>query len=367
MKLLVAPDSFKGTSSATQAANIIVDAVAREFPEVETTALPVADGGEGFIEVLDYVGEFDRISLECADAFGKVRRVPALRDGSEFFISSAFATGTDEPDCFDVLHASSAGVGQMIAQCIQKGAETIYIGLGGSRSVDLGTGMARELGVRFFGSGGFPVEPKGAAWLSAIFDVDPQPSRDAVSGVRIVGLCDVLVPLNGAQGGIALFSSQKGADAILVRNLMEESVRLSRLFEKATSVRAHMRAGSGSAGGLGAGLAWFTGAELVGGFSWYAGRTALEQKVLESDLVLTGEGTYDRTSTTGKAADSLVKTCLLNRVTAAIITGTSLCEPPGGVEVFELRYSEGQDSAKPDDAADALERAAIEVVTKHLK
>ena len=367
MKLLVAPDSFKGTLGSVRAAQVISQAIAREFPEVEVVSLPLTDGGEGFIEVLSYCGEYDDLELECDDAFGKARKVPALRSGDDFFISSAYATGTDEPDQFDVLNASGGGAGHMIEQCIDAGAKAIYVGLGGSRSVDLGTAMAQELGARFFGSGGFDIEPKGAAWLSAIYDVDPRPALNRTSGVRIIGVCDVLVPLNGPQGGIALFSPQKGADSILVRNLMEESERLSQLFEQTTSVRAHKIAGSGAAGGLGAGLAWFCSAELKGGFSWFAAKTELESKLLDCDLVLTGEGAYDRTSATGKAADSLVKTCLLNNVTAAIICGTSLCEPPGGIEVHELRYLDGQDSAVPGDAADALERTAIEVVTKHLK
>ncbi len=300
MRILIAPDKFKGCLTAPEAAAIIAQAIQDLGPSHEITLLPIADGGEGTAAVVCSACNGEWINAASHDALGRGiigRYVWLERDATAVIEMSAVAgLGSIEPSERDPLRATTFGVGELLLDAIHHGARKIILGLGGSATNDAGVGLACALGWKFapFTDHRRWVTPEDFLQITEII----APKREAWP--QIIAACDVTNPLLGANGATRIFGPQKGADA---KDLGLLEMALTHLASvAATQIGRDERdvPGAGAAGGLGYGLLTFANARLVSGFDLVAGLISLEKAVAEADLIFTGEGSLDGQTLDGK-------------------------------------------------------------------
>ncbi len=299
MKILIAPDKFKGSLSAVQAARAIRRGVETALPDAECRELPMADGGEGTAEVLCAAAGGEWLSAPAHDALGRpIEADYAWLPGAVAVINMSEASGlwrlTAEER--DPLRASTFGTGELIADARRRGARKILVGLGGSATNDGGIGMAAALGWRFADQAGQPVEA-----LPVYLPMVVQIHRPADAPLaEMVVMCDVTNPLLGSRGATAIFGPQKGADE-QKRPILEAALaHLADLAAHELGNDFREVPGAGAAGGLGFGLLTFCPAELRSGFEAIAEAVGLREAIAASDLVITGEGCLDGQTLEGK-------------------------------------------------------------------
>ncbi|TVQ85246.1 MAG: glycerate kinase [Chromatiaceae bacterium] len=304
MRILIAPNALKGSCTAATAAAALGVGAARAAPMAELVLLPVADGGDGLLDVVAAVlGAEQRICQvhgpRGTPGTAALGWLPTRRTA---LIEMALASGLAllAPAARDPLLTSSRGTGELLRQALDLGAERIILGLGGSATNDGGVGLASALGWGLPDAAGRPVEPVGGrlgeiARLVAD-EVDPR-----LDQVRIEAICDVDNPLLGPRGAARVYAPQKGADAAAVVQLEAGLAHLARLMERDLGLRLADQPGAGAAGGLGAGLVAFCGATLCPGAELVLDLVGLDQHLAGADLVLTAEGRLDAQSVQGKA------------------------------------------------------------------
>lgn len=303
-RFLVAPDKFKGSLGAEEAAAAIATGIRRVEADAEIDFCPIADGGEGFAETIHSAIGGRWITCDAVDARGRsISSRYLLTDDGTAVIGMAETAGiwrltNDERH---PLTAATRGVGMQIRHAVERHrAVRIVLGIGGSATNDGGCGMAAELGVRFVGANGAAVDPLPAN-LPAVREIR---MRERLPLPSITAACDVDNPLLGPRGATAVFSLQKGADK---NDQSRLEAALSQLIALTDGARDAETPGAGAAGGLGFGLLHFAGARLVPGFELLAGILGLEQRIRKADLVITGEGSLDAQSLGGKGPVSLAK------------------------------------------------------------
>ncbi len=371
MRVLVCPTAFKGTLGAAEAAAALARGVRSARPEAEVRELPLSDGGPGLLDALRAAGAGGAVEeLSVTGPLGGTaparilwtdpdgRAAPpdggqadggegagsADGDGSRAaVVESADACGLDRvPEGEeDALRAHTRGVGELIGAAVARGAARVVVGLGGSATTDGGTGMARVFGWRFLDAEGRELAPGGGA-LPRLRRIAPG-RRPAVP---VLGLADVETPLNGAAGAARTFGPQKGATAAEVERLVEGLERLSdRLAEDLDAGGVGARPGSGAAGGLGAGLAAFLGAELTGGSGWVLARTGFDGALAGADLVITGEGAFDASSAAGKIVGRVLERARSAGTEVLLVCGAVEGDPGPGVRAVDG----GGRRLEPDD------------------
>jgi glycerate kinase len=304
-RILIACDKFKGSLDAPAVCAALARGLAQRFPDAEIERFPIADGGEGFAASLEGPLGGRWIEVPSHDVLGRpVRARYLLADGPLAVIEMAEASGMwrIRPEERDILRASTFGTGEMMRHAIeQNGAKRLVVGLGGSATNDGGAGMAAALGVRFFDERDRELGPVPADLLGRLSRID---MSGRIPLPPITAACDVASPLLGNEGATRVFGPQKGADATsipMLENVLETMVRVSGGGETAQCP------GAGAAGGLGFGLMHFAGARLVPGFELIASLTGLEQRVMASDLIVTGEGSLDAQSLSGKGPVAIAR------------------------------------------------------------
>ena len=302
-RILIAPDSYKGCLSAAEVAGAMARAVRRALPHCEAVELPVADGGEGFLDALLASCGGTRCRRTVSDPLG--RPVEAafgiLPDGTAV-IGTAAASGLPllSEDERDPLITSSFGTGELIRDAIGNGCRNILVGLGGSATHDAGTGLLSALGFRFLDEDGRPLKGCGAN-LDRIRRIDRSAVLPALKEVRFTAACDVQTVICGPGGAAEVFAPQKGADPGTVRQLDEGTARFAALILAESGIDLRSLPGSGAAGGIGGALAALLGARLVSGIDLVLDAAGFDALLRDSDLVLTGEGRIDDQSGAGKA------------------------------------------------------------------
>lgn len=303
MQIVIAPDSFKHSLSAKEAAQSIARGIRNVMPDVETTLVPVADGGEGTVHSLvDATG--GRIEkLQVHDPL--MRKINSffgvLGDGKTAVIEMAAASGIEllSDKELDPMKASTFGTGELMKKALDLGCNKIIIGIGGSATNDGGMGMARALGVKFADENGDDVGEGGGA-LGNVATIDDSKIDERLMHCEVVIAADVTNPLTGQNGAAYVYGPQKGASEkqvlLLDKNLAQYGILLYGKYRKDIA----MMEGSGAAGGLGAGLLAFAGARLRHGFDIVEEITGLEEKIIGCDLVITGEGKIDHQTQFGK-------------------------------------------------------------------
>ncbi|MET4060569.1 glycerate kinase [Arthrobacter sp. UYP6] len=300
MRVLIAPDKFKGSLSAGEAAAAMAEGVLAVYPEADVTLVPVADGGEGTLEAALAAGAQERTATVRGPLGGNVTALWALT-GTTAVIETARASGLMlvDPSVQSSLAASSYGSGELIREALDAGASEIVLGIGGSAMTDGGSGALTALGLRILDAGGNPVPPGGAG-LSTAAAIDIAGLDPRLAGVRVRIAADVTNPLTGPEGAAHVFGEQKGADSPARLLLDEALVRWAALLRQETGIDVDI-AGAGAAGGFPSAFLAFTNASLESGFEVISRLTGLEAALEKADLVLTGEGSLDEQSRYGKA------------------------------------------------------------------
>ena len=312
MKVICAPDSFKESLTAVEAANAMAAGVRRAAPEADIDKCPVGDGGEGTLESLleSVAGEY--VSARCSNVFGQPMEAKfgVLDNGQTAYVESAAAIGlaTIPPDERDVMRSSSHGVGQLIMSAIARSPGTIIVGIGGSATNDCGCGMAQALGVRFYDAADRLVtSPISAGMLKDIRKIDASRRSERLAATKFVVASDVKNPLTGAEGAARVFAPQKGASRQQVAELEEGLRHIAALIRRDLGTDIESIAGAGAAGGLGAALLAFAGARIDSGIDIVLNAINFEKRVRNADLCLTGEGCLDAQSLSGKACIGVAK------------------------------------------------------------
>lgn len=293
MRVVIAPDKFAGTLTAVEAARAIATGWARRAPADELDQVAMSDGGPGFVDVLHAALGGELLATTVSGPLGEPVPATLLRVGSTTYVESAQAVGLElvEPAARDPKHASSRGVGELIRQAVEGGAERVVVGLGGSGTNDGGAGLLAALGATADG-GSLDGGPAGLAGLT---DVDLAAARDRLAGVRLVMASDVDNQLLGLVGATKTFGPQKGLSE---EDLLTVDGWLQRFAELADRKVAGQK-GAGAAGGIGYALL-LLGAERQPGVEVVAEAVGLADRLRGADLVLTGEGSFDFSSRAGK-------------------------------------------------------------------
>ncbi len=319
--IAIAPDSFKGTLSAAEAAAAIAAGVRRAIPRARFRLIPMADGGEGTVDAVIAAtrGKWRRCSAH--DPLGRTMTTRYGLVGGRTpraVIEMAAASGLPllKPNERNPLVTGTEGTGDLLRDALNRGAKHIWMGIGGSATNDGGTGMARALGVRFLDKRGNDL-PRGGGALATLDRIVLDGLDPRVKQVSIEVACDVTNPLYGANGASAIYGPQKGATPAMVRQLDAGLKQLAKVVKRQMGVDVSEAPGSGAAGGLGFGLMAFCGARLRRGVEMVADAVELEAQCRGCDLVITGEGRMDGQTVNGKTPMGVAR--VAGRVGAPVI------------------------------------------------
>ncbi|WP_308991453.1 glycerate kinase [Mariniflexile litorale] len=325
MKIVIAPDKFKGSLTGLQFCNAVEEGITKILPNVEIVKLPLADGGDGTIEILEYHLKGKRITIKVNDPlFRKIEASYLYMDKtSTAFIEMAEASGMyllnkEEQNCFNT---TTLGTGELILDAINKGAKTIILGIGGSATNDCGIGMATALGYKFEDENGKELEPVGKN-LSQIRVINCRDVIDALKSIDFKVACDVTNPLYGKNGAAYVYGSQKGASEIEVQDLDNGLKNIAAVFKKQFHRDVQNIKGAGAAGGMGAGTLVFFNAELKSGIDLVKGLVDFDTKIKHADFIITGEGKLDSQTLSGKTIDGVIASAKKYNIPVAAFCGS---------------------------------------------
>jgi glycerate 2-kinase len=366
MKVLVAPNAFKGTLTSAQAAAAIARGVHDVFPDADVVQVPVADGGDGTVDALVSANRGDYRTAEVEGPLGDPVRATYGRigdSGAVLELASASGLALIDPSRRDPRRASTFGFGQLMEAARQPGVVHFILGIGGSATNDGGAGMAQALGYHLLDSGGNEL-PRGGAALARLARIDASGFRPWSPPVQVRVACDVTNPLTGPQGASAVYGPQKGADPEAVRELDAALERLADVIERDLGKRVKDLPGAGAAGGTGAGLVAFLGATLEPGAPLVVGATGFDHQLPGTDLVFTGEGRADEQTAYGKAPGEVAKRAAAAGIPVVLLAGSrgpgwEALQSLGVTEVVTLT-EEGEDAQDAfRDPEGLLRRAAV--------
>lgn len=310
MKVVVAPDSYKGSLSAEEVADNIEIGLRRVIKNAEIIKVPMADGGEGTVQSLidSTSGEIVKLRvkgplLKDVDAFYGI-----LGDKKTAVIEMAAASGLPllNKDERNPMETTTYGTGELVLDAVKRGCRKIILGLGGSATNDGGAGFLAALGVKFKDRDGNLIKPQGGE-LNKLYDIDISSMDSNLKECEIIAACDVDNPLVGDRGASHIFGPQKGADDEMVRLLDANLNHYADIIKKVLGVDIKNHPGAGAAGGLGAGILAFLNAELKKGIDIVIELSNLENKIKGANLIITGEGMTDYQTRFGKTPYGVCK------------------------------------------------------------
>ena len=355
LRVVIAPQAFKQSIGARDAALAIQRGVLRAIPDAETTLIPVADGGDGTLAALIETTGGRFFDAPVTGPLGEHRTAQwgVMGDGRTAVIEMALASGLAlvPDDRRNPRTTTTFGTGELMRAALDGGFNRIIVGLGGSATNDGGTGMAAALGARFLDASGAELPPGGAA-LSGLNRIDTTGLHSGLVDATIIGATDVTNPLCGDTGASAIFGPQKGATPEIVVELDQCLANLARVVASDLGVDVLHTAGSGAAGGLGAGLIAFTNADLRSGIDMVCDVLDFDSHAATADLVITGEGRADRSTAFDKAPVGIARRSRAFGVPTLLLAG-------GLGSGYDLLYDHGIDAIisiaeEPTDLASSL-------------
>jgi len=303
MKIVVAPQSFKGSLNAREVAQAIAEGIKRVLPHIEPILVPMADGGEGTVQALVYSTHGQIMSVEVTGPLGD--KVSAewglLGDGASAVVEMAAASGITlvPPEKLNPLLATTYGTGELIRAALDAGCRKLIIGIGGSATNDGGAGMAQALGTKFLDEKDKEL-PWGGAALVRLNRIDISGLDCRLAECEVITASDVTNPLVGPEGASRVYGPQKGATEEMCQQLDEALTNYARVIKKDLGIDVIDMPGAGAAGGLGAGLVAFLGARLMSGIDIVSQAVGLTNHLKGAALVFTGEGRMDAQTLFGK-------------------------------------------------------------------
>ncbi len=364
MKIILAPDSFKGNLTSLQVATAFEKGIKRVLPKANCIKVPMADGGEGTVQSLVDAtgGKFIRKRVTGPTGKPVSARYGMLADGETAVIEMAEASGLPlvSGKQMNPLKTTTYGTGELILDAASRGAKKIIIGLGGSATNDGGAGMAQALGVRFINKNGNEITEFGAGgMLDKIAGIDMKNTIPLLKKIKIIVACDVNNPLCGKTGASNVFGPQKGATPAMVKTLDTNLKHLGQIIKRDLKKNVVNLKGAGAAGGLGAGLVAFTNARMKSGIDIVLDATNISQHIKGADLVITGEGRVDFQTAFGKTPSGVAKAAKKHRVPTVAIGG-GITDDANGV------FAHGIDGLESACARDMSLEEAISNSKAHL-
>ncbi|WP_449576898.1 glycerate kinase [Lelliottia nimipressuralis] len=310
MKIVIAPDSYKESLSALEVATAIEQGFREIFPDAHYVKLPVADGGEGTVEAMVAATQGGIIKVRVTGPLGENAEGFYGLSGDEqsAFIEMAAASGLEmvAPSLRNPLKTTSWGTGELIRHALDAGVKHIIIGIGGSATNDGGAGMMQALGAKLLDAEDNPIG-LGGGELEKLARIDISELDTRLANCRIEVACDVTNPLTGKEGASAVFGPQKGATPEMIARLDDSLAHYAKIISRDLDIDVLNLEGGGAAGGMGAALYAFCGAELRQGIEIVTDALHLDNHVADADLVITGEGRIDSQTIHGKVPVGVAK------------------------------------------------------------
>jgi glycerate kinase len=355
VNILICPDKFKGSLSAHEAAEALAKGILNKRKKSSIQCIPLADGGEGTLEVIQQMHGGQWVSVQVNDPL--FRPIEAsylwLADQKTAYIEMARASGLglllkkeQNP-----LKTSTFGTGELIRHAAEAGANTIVLTIGGSATNDAGIGMAAALGYTFLDASGATLEPIG----SALENITEIKGSNPFPHIQFIVLSDVGNPLHGPQGAAHIYAKQKGANVTSIKQLDKGLINVSQWLPADIP-------GAGAAGGLGAGALYFLGATIEPGAEWLLNKIHFNRAIRKADFIITGEGKIDQQTWSGKLISNIV-----NRTNQQLKQSILVCgvfEDPESIPLFldpREVYSIASIAASPTDAMENAYRYLIQL------
>ena len=323
MKIIIAPDSFKGTMTAAKVADIIAEEYRRIFPSADIIELPMADGGEGTTEAIISAVNGEKIICGVTGPLGETTKAEygLINNGNTAVMEMASASGIElvPREKLNPMKATTYGTGEMIKDALLSGVTEIVIGIGGSATVDGGAGMAQALGYKLLDADGNDI-PFGGDGLAKLVSIDDSHVMPELKKCKIRVACDVTNPLTGPDGAAVVYGPQKGATPEMVEKLEAGLDNFFKILQGKGMV-ANQEPGDGAAGGLGAALRAFCNAEITSGAELVCETVKLDKKLQGANLLITGEGKTDSQTLSGKLCAIISKHSQAAEVPVLLISG----------------------------------------------
>lgn len=370
MKIVIAPDSFKGSLSAVEAARAIERGILKAFPDADTLCLPVADGGEGTLDTLVAATNGKKIPVFVTGPLGETVKAEygILGDGKTCVIEMAKASGIPliPREKLNPLKATTFGTGELIKQALDDGFTSFILALGGSATNDGGAGMLQALGVSLLDEQGNKISTGGTE-LAKISSIDLSEFDERIQGCQFLIASDVENPLVGPHGASHVFGPQKGATPEMVLLLDACLAHWADEVEKVTNIRLHDLPGAGAAGGIGGAFQAFFPSTMRRGIDVTIEYTGLGTALKGADLVITGEGQVDFQTASGKTPMGVAQVAKIQNIPTIILagsigTGIDVLYQHGIVSVNSIINKPMMLYEAIENAADLLTHSAEQVV-----
>lgn len=360
MKIIIAPNSFKNSLNAVQVAQAIEKGLKQSHLKPATQLIPIADGGDYTLEVLiDFFnGEYREVTVEDPLQRPVKARYGLLNQGKTAVIEYSKASGLSllQPEEYNPMQASSYGTGQIMNKCIDDGAEEIWLGVGGSATVEAGVGLLQALGVDFLDENDQPIK-RGASGVQGIANISLNNLQERVSNIPVKILSDVENYLLGEQGAAKVFGPQKGADELMVEQLENILSRYTEKVMKATGKDIRQVNGGGAAGGVPASLSAFLNVEVVSGASFLLEQMGFAKAIEDAQVLITAEGKIDEQTLSGKGPAVAAKWAREAGLAVIGLGGSIPAEPDS--EYFDVLLAIGN---QPESLQEALAKTEENLV-----
>lgn len=369
MRILISPDKFKNSLTAYKVCDAIEKGIKKVQPNAEVIKLPLADGGEGTLEILERELQAERIALEVSNPLFKPVNAYYLLKGDSAYIEMAKASGLPLLKEFErsAVKTSTYGTGELISDAVERGAKEIFVMIGGSATNDGGCGMAEALGAKFYARDAKELKAIRGGDLQKIDSIDLS-SLDKFKHIKFTVLSDVQNPLTGPNGASHVFGRQKGASDAEIEMLDHGLRNLAQVLSNGNETKP----GAGAAGGLGYGLMSFLNAELKSGINQVFEILEYDQHLAGVDLIITGEGKLDGQTLDGKVISGVAHKANLNNIPIGIICGIAedaeRVKANLGIEmVYQVKEKARNFSDSMQNAARYVEQLAQELMQSFTK
>lgn len=378
MAVLIALDSFKGSLSAAKAARALAQGIREVAPDEELLLLPIADGGDGFIDCLceTFLARgWTLQSLVVTGPYGQKVQASYLLKERTAFIEMARSCGltlTAENERKPLL-STTYGLGAVIADAVKRGAKTLYIGLGGSATNDLGLGCMQALGVDLWAENHQSIaQPFKTGDLLKLREISTERFKDRFAEIKVVAVCDVTNPLLGEKGAARVFGPQKGLAAEELPQMESAMAAAAALLKEHFGRDFSETQGAGAAGGMGAALMWFFNANVQNGIDTVLNLIQFESALKKTQFVITGEGSFDEQSLSGKAPLGVLKMAKAHGKSTSLVAGRiraseKTIQTLGFDSFFSIRELAVDDEESFSRAEELLTQVGRRWAQQHLK
>lgn len=324
MKFVIAPDKFKGSLTGFEFCDAVEEGLWMVFKDAEIVKMPLADGGDGTIEVVKHYLNGEKVTITVNDPLFRPIEASYLysSENNIAFIEMAEASGLkllkeSEKNC---KSATSFGTGELIGDALKKGAKEIILGIGGSATNDAGMGMAASLGFDFLDVKGKPLEPIGSN-LIRVRKISSSGVDARLKNVKIKVACDVTNPFYGKNGAAHVYAEQKGASEEDIAQLDEGLKNFAQILYQKYNIDVQEISGAGAAGGIGGGATVFLNATLASGIQWIKEMADFDSQIKDADWIITGEGKLDGQTLSGKTIEGVITSAKKQHIPVVALCG----------------------------------------------